>query len=52
VLEVEDLEDSAIDVDVVSVFELVGADDGNQPFLEPNFDVVRLSFGSLAARSQ
>jgi hypothetical protein len=28
VLEVEDLEDGSVDVDVVSVFELVGADDG------------------------
>jgi hypothetical protein len=52
VLELEDLKDRAVDVDVVSVFELVGADDGDQPFLEPNFDVVRPSFGSLAARSQ
>jgi hypothetical protein len=41
VLELEDLEDGAVDLDVVSVLELVGGDRGNQPFLEPNLDVVR-----------
>jgi hypothetical protein len=39
VLELEDLEDGAVDLDVVSVLELVGGDRGNQPFLEPNLDV-------------
>jgi hypothetical protein len=32
VLELEDLEDGAVDLDVVSVLELVGGDRGDQPF--------------------
>jgi len=34
VLELEDLEDGALDVDVVAVLELVGGDRGNQPLLQ------------------
>jgi hypothetical protein len=40
VLELEDLEDRALDVDVIAVFELVGAYQGESVFLEPNLDVV------------
>jgi len=40
VLELEDLEDRAFNLDVVSVFELVGADQGESVLLEPNIDVV------------
>jgi len=41
VLELEDLEDRALDLDVVSVFELICADDGRSALSEPNFNVVR-----------
>jgi hypothetical protein len=41
VLEVDDLEDRAVDLDVVSVLELVGGDDGGSAFLEPRLDVFR-----------
>jgi hypothetical protein len=40
VLELEDLVDRPLDLDVVAVFELVGADQGESVLLEPNFDVV------------
>jgi hypothetical protein len=37
VLELEDLEDGAVDLDVVSILELVGVDDGRSVLLEPDF---------------
>jgi hypothetical protein len=37
VLEVEDLEDRAVDVDVVAVFELVGAYDGRSALSRAKF---------------
>jgi hypothetical protein len=40
VLEVDDLEDRALDVDVIAGLELVGGDDGRSAFLEPNLDGV------------
>jgi len=40
VLKLEDLEDRAVDLDVVAVFELVGGDRGGSVLLEPNIDVV------------
>jgi hypothetical protein len=40
VLEVEDLEDHSIDLDVVSVFELVGGKRGGSVLVKPNIDVV------------
>jgi hypothetical protein len=37
VLELEDLEDGAVDLDVVAVLELVGADDGRSALSRANF---------------
>jgi hypothetical protein len=37
VLELEDLEDGPVDLDVVSVLELVGADDGRSALSRANF---------------
>jgi len=39
VLELEDLEDDAVDLDVISVLELVGGDRGSQPLPAPNLEV-------------
>jgi hypothetical protein len=52
VLELEDLEDRALDLDVVSVLELVGVDDGRSVLLEPNFNVARQAPGIPGARSR
>jgi hypothetical protein len=38
VLEVEDLEDRPVDLDVVAVFELICAYQGESVLLEPNID--------------
>jgi hypothetical protein len=46
VLELEDLEDRALDLYVVPVFELVGADDGRSALSEPDSDVVRVKHTS------
>jgi hypothetical protein len=40
VLELEDLEDGALDLDVVAVLELVGADDGGSALFAGKTDVV------------
>jgi hypothetical protein len=52
VLELEDLEDRALDVDVVAVFELVCADQGESVFLEPNVAVVAAVRAFIAAGSR
>jgi len=49
VLELEDLEDRALDVDVVAVFELVGGDQVESVFLEPNLDASRCRLTAMAA---
>jgi hypothetical protein len=49
VLELEDLEDGALDVDVIAVFELVGAYQDESVFLEPNLDVVRCRLKATTA---
>jgi hypothetical protein len=49
VLELEDLEDRALDLDVVAVFELVCADQGESVLLEPNIDVVAAARAFVAA---
>jgi hypothetical protein len=41
VLELDDLEDRAVDVDVVSVAELVGGDDGRSALSGASFNLVR-----------
>jgi len=45
VLELEDLEDRALDVDVVAVLELVRRNQINQSFLQAKSDVVAESPG-------
>jgi hypothetical protein len=40
VLEIDDLVDRPLDLDVVPVFELVGAYQGESVFLEPDLDLV------------
>jgi hypothetical protein len=52
VLELEDLEDRAFDLDVVPVFELICADQGESVLLEPNIDVVALARSLIAAGSR
>jgi len=49
VLELEDLEDGAVDLDVVAVFELVGANQGESVLLEPNLDVVTCRLATMTA---
>jgi hypothetical protein len=51
VLELEDLEDDSVDLDVVAVFELVGAYQGESVLLKPDIDVVAAARGSSAAES-
>jgi hypothetical protein len=46
VLELEDLEDRPLDLDVVSVFKLVGVDDGRSVLMKPNCDVVAARLGT------
>jgi hypothetical protein len=41
VLELDDLEDRAVDVDVVAVAKLVGGDDGRSALSGARFNVVR-----------
>ena len=48
VLELEDLEDGAVDVDVVSVLELVGAYQGESVLLEANIDVAATARALIA----
>jgi hypothetical protein len=52
VLELKDLEDRALDVDVIAVFELVGAYQGGSVLTEPNVDVVTDFAGYCRARSR
>jgi len=52
VLELDDLEDRAVDLDVVAVFELVGAYQGESVLLEPNLDVVAPARAFIAAGSR
>jgi hypothetical protein len=46
VLELEDLEDRPLDLDVVSIFELVGVDDGRSALSEPSFNAMRVKHTS------
>jgi hypothetical protein len=52
VLELHDLEDRALDVDVVAVLELVGADQGESVLLGPNIDVVAAARAFVTAGSR
>jgi hypothetical protein len=52
VLELDDLEDRAVDVDVVPVAKLIGVDDRRSVLLEPNSNVVAAARVSIAAGSR
>jgi hypothetical protein len=52
VLELHDLEDRAVDLDVVAVLELIGAYQGGSGFLESNLDAVAVARAFTAAGSR
>jgi hypothetical protein len=51
-LKIDDLEDRAVDVDVIAVLELVGTDDGRSTLPRARLNVVRLRLELVAAWSR